>query len=154
MFAITIAMIGFASGGEQFLLRPDGAYLTNLRSFQLPLIINPEKKPTVKRVRFFLSLDKGASWTHQEDYKGMDRALNFKAHRDGEFWIALQVEHKDGSKEPANKKSLKPQMKVHVATGWNAMLAAVPHFAENQRKGLKIISNEIDLAFDFLFRVR
>jgi Aspartyl protease len=87
----------------------------NRRDLQFPLEIDRSTAMNVKRIRIFVSDDRGRSWCHDKDYEPDARAAVFKAPHDGEYWFAVQTEMTDGSAEPIDLAKLSPLQKVRVS---------------------------------------
>jgi hypothetical protein len=100
----------------EFLELPSDVAEIMARHFALPLQIDTEKREGIERVLFYVSEDRGKTWTRTGDYKVTDDHVKFTASKDGLYWFALQVEYSDGKKQPSEATDLTPGMKVYVNT--------------------------------------
>jgi septal ring factor EnvC (AmiA/AmiB activator) len=96
----------------------------------MPLISAPATKDTIKRVRLFVSEDRGKTWKHENDFKVSDEKATFTARRDGLYYFAIQMVMKDGKRMPDNRRALSPTMKVYV---------------NSQQKTLRVQKSLVDL---------
>lgn len=94
--------------------------------FTMPLVFQPEARANIERIRFFVSMDRGKTWNHRKDFKSSDDRVVFNAHRDGEYWFALQVSLKNDANSPANLADLFPSQKVYVNTERRPIRKFVP----------------------------
>jgi hypothetical protein len=101
---------------SEFLELPSDIAEMWARDFALPLRIDTEKREQIEHIVFYVSQDRGKTWTRKGAYKATDDKVNFKASKDGLYWFALQVEYSDGTKEPSEATDLTPGMKVYVNT--------------------------------------
>jgi Aspartyl protease len=116
------ALIDFASNklylkrrGEPVSPEP-GVYEVRGRQFALPLQWDPERLPTIERLRLFVSEDGGKTWMHHKDYKAGAHDMKYTAAHDGLYCFAVQFVYKDGTKEPPETDKFPPIMKVRVNT--------------------------------------
>ncbi len=93
---------------------PNDVYEIETRQFAIPIRSKPDELAKMKKVRLFVSEDRGKSWKHKKDYKPTDKRAIFTAPHDGQYWFAVQVVLKDGNREPAERDDLVPAMKVFV----------------------------------------
>jgi hypothetical protein len=112
-------MCGFALAfGLAVLVSPElpmDVVETQMRQFHIPLQIAPADRAMIEKVRLFVSADRGKTWKRVSDCKPTDFSFTFKDGRDfHNYWFALQVHSKDGSIDPAETKSLRPELKVYV----------------------------------------
>lgn len=84
-----------------------------VKSFALPIRLNVDPDE-VKVVRVFVSRNKGGEWKHHKDFDSSVTQFSFIAPKDGSYWFAVQVEGKDGQKEPESIEDLSPSRKILV----------------------------------------
>jgi hypothetical protein len=112
MHALAIAVIALALRTAPVELPRDVVEI-QARRFDMPLSVDPDRRDTIKTIRLFVSKDCGKNWEHEKDYKPDDKQVTFEAARDGQYWFALQVEFKDGKREPEKAGDV-PCRKVYV----------------------------------------
>lgn len=117
-FALSFLCLALATDPVEL---PSDTKEIQMRRFVMPFAINPDRKDAILRVRLFVSENRGKTWEHVKDYEPSDKQANFTAERDGHFWFALQVELKDGKREPEEKGALIPAIKVYVNTEREAL---------------------------------
>ena len=113
MHGFALAFLGLALGAEPVEL-PKDVYEIGERRFVMPVKFDPDRLGEIKRVRVYVSEDRGATWKHVKDVKSGDKGVELTAPRDGHYWFALQVVLKDGTSDPADLDNLAPTMKVYV----------------------------------------
>jgi hypothetical protein len=89
----------------------DGVCEWTSRSMKIPIDYNPGKKADIEKLRLFVSDDQGKTW-QKTDECGTDASyFKYTAPHDGDSWFCLQVEGKDGKKDPPDT-ALIPALKV------------------------------------------
>jgi hypothetical protein len=74
----------------------------NQRSFQIPIRIQPKRKPDIRELRLYYSGDRGRSWHRRAQARPDQPFFSFVAPRDGEYWFKVQVVNADGKADPAD----------------------------------------------------
>jgi hypothetical protein len=86
------------------------------RRFEMPLDLDATAREQVKRVRLFVSEDRGKTWNLHQEYGPDATSVSFEAPRDGLYWFAIQSESADGRQCPPDASDLEPSRKVLVET--------------------------------------
>jgi hypothetical protein len=92
----------------------EGVMECKARSFLLPFAIDLNERETIACVVLYVSVDEGETWKRVAARSPNGSGFPFQAPREGVYWFALQVQRKDGTKEPADPADLVPAMKVRV----------------------------------------
>ena len=96
MHGFVLAFLSLALAGDPMELTRD-VIVASTRTFRLPL----SGDDSVDHFRFFVSEDRGKTWTHHKDYKLSDERIQFTAPRDGLYWFTTQIVFKDRWLNPA-----------------------------------------------------
>jgi hypothetical protein len=129
MHGFALVFLGLTLGADPFEL-PRDVYEIQTREFAMPFAFESNRKDSIKQFCLFVSKDGGKTWNHEKNYKPSDKQAAFTAQQDGQYWFALQIEYKDGKKEPATTDALAASMKVYV---------------NSERKALKVKKSYEDL---------
>ena len=88
-------------------------HLTYSRHFDLPLLLNPEVRDKIDRMRLYVSRDHGKTWKVQEEIVSTSSRFSVSVTEDGRYWFALQLLYKGGKADPMTK-DLRPNQKILV----------------------------------------
>jgi predicted aspartyl protease len=84
------------------------------RRIAMPYVVALDQRDRVSAIGLYVSVDEGKSWKRASEHKPSDREAIYWAERDGHHWFAVQVEWKDGRKEPAQFDDRSAQVKLYV----------------------------------------
>ena len=103
---------GFALLGNPEL--PKDVIQNRTRDLQIPFAV-AEEQDKIKKLRLFVSEDRGKTWKRVMDREGNSGLFKFTAERDfQQYWFAVQCHYKDGKIEPPETKQLRPSLKVYI----------------------------------------
>src|ERR1700730_5375652 len=80
---------------------PDAVHLAQ-RNFQIPLRIEEARRPEIKQVILWASLDGGKSWDQVSTVTPDKDGFNYYAPSDGVYQFKVQVEDQQGNKQPGD----------------------------------------------------
>ncbi len=88
------------------------------RTLNVPVNFRPERVKELRVARLFVSRDGGEVYEIGGDPidPAKTNEFNYTAKEDGEYWVQLQLEFKDGTLEPKNPRALPPAEKVVIDT--------------------------------------
>ncbi len=87
------------------------------RTLNVPVNFKPERVKELRVARLFVSRDGGEVYdTGDTIDPAKTNEFNYTAKEDGEYWVQLQLEFKDGTLEPKNPRVIPPAEKVVIDT--------------------------------------
>jgi bla regulator protein blaR1 len=92
------------------------AVAINIRKFQIPIAIDPDRSAQIRELLLFVSDDRGASWRQAASATPTDKHFSFRAPGDGEYWFNLCTVNKEGVRDPQTPQGHPPANKVIVDT--------------------------------------
>lgn len=97
-------------------VRPDpGALVTRSPLAWFSIHLTAERAKEVKRVRLYVSEDRGRTWEHFQDYLPGLREIRFVPFHGGQYWFAVQLVLKDGKTDPPDLRGLAVIQKFYFA---------------------------------------
>ena len=97
-----------ASGAESAVLRVPA------RQMDIPFRLDEARRAEVRELSLYVSRDEGRSWTLAATARPDEEKFPFKAPKNGLYWFAVRVNHKDGGAEPAELSALQATLRVMV----------------------------------------
>jgi hypothetical protein len=88
-------------------------YTIRQRSFRVPVSVET-RRGEVDQITLFVSIDQGKTWREAGVIGPDEDAFRYRAAADGVYWFAVQIQLKNGMKEPADMRMLQPELKVSV----------------------------------------
>jgi hypothetical protein len=113
---------------------PDDIFYTNHRNNRIPVEVQAQRKPEVKRLRLFCSADKNKTWQQVNEIDPKENGFVFYAPGDGEYWFRTAVVNQQGKQEPENLYNGPPSLKMVIDT-----LKPVIKLVSVQRQGGEVV---------------
>src|SRR3712207_3507984 len=116
LLALGLTLSGEAAPNGPSITLEGDVFRVSTNRFSIPF--EEVKRPHLERVReiiIWTSDDEGKNWQPSAPIDPESKRFRFLAPKDRTtYWFAAQAVYKDGSKDPANVRDLRPQQKVHV----------------------------------------
>lgn len=88
----------------------------NKRSFKIPILIDPQRRPQIKQLILFVSTDQGQTW-NQEVVRTPDQDhFPFRAQADGPYWFKVAIIDQQDNQQPPDIYKVPPNQKILVDT--------------------------------------
>jgi hypothetical protein len=84
------------------------------RQLQIPVLVKPAQRDTIKELQLFASTDEGRTWQRVASLRPDGDAFRFVAPGEGIYWFSLRIVKNDGTAEPADVTLLPTALKVQV----------------------------------------
>jgi hypothetical protein len=106
------------------------------RQLQIPVLIKPAQRDTIKELQLFASTDEGRTWQRVASLRLDGDAFRFEAPGEGIYWFSLRIVKNDGTAEPANASRLPAALKVQVG-------ASVPKPRKDEDQAVQDLKGEL-----------
>lgn len=94
----------------------DDVTIMNARRMAFPVKIDPERQARIAKVHLFVSEDEGRTWIVASSVPASADLIQFTAPADGLYWLTIQVEARDGTREPEKLTRYCVAQKVRIMT--------------------------------------
>src|SRR6202022_1628540 len=86
------------------------------RSFIFPIKVEPARRPDIKQLELYQSLDEGRTWAQIAVVSPEKDGVTVNALTDGMYWYSLQSVFKDNSRDPSDVLKAPPSQKILIDT--------------------------------------
>lgn len=88
----------------------------NKRSFKIPILVEPERRPQIKQLILFVSNNQGQTWEQAAVRTPDQDHFAYRAPADGLYWFTVAVVDQQDQQQPADVYKVPPSQKILVDT--------------------------------------
>ncbi|MBL8799596.1 MAG: hypothetical protein JNM56_37280 [Planctomycetia bacterium] len=88
----------------------------NKRSFKIPILVEPERRPQIKQLILFVSSNQGQTWEQAAVRTPDQDSFGYRAPADGLYWFTVAVVDQQDQQQPADVYKMPPSQKILVDT--------------------------------------
>src|SRR5262245_25561480 len=119
----------------------------NLRAFDIPIRIDPNRRSEIRELNLLVSTDQGRSWGTAAAATPDQTNFPYNAPSDGAYWFKIIVVDRDGNQDPPNPYDGPPGLKVLIDTMPPELrITTAERRGDEIVVGWEIVDQSIDLA--------